>query len=226
MRPVKKNNPNQVYAKYGDARSDLIEQLGEYCSYCERYIPVSLAVEHVKPKDSHEDLELVWDNFLLACTNCNSTKNDEDVKLNDYFWPHMDNTLIPFVYDSDGLIAVNDELSDSQKEMAHNTLKLTGLDKKPKGTDKTVSNRLWKQRKEAWSVAKKQLERLERFPINQHSEIIDIILPSANQGFFSIWITVFKDYPEMIEKLIEKFTGTAVTKDTLFDIRTDYRSLL
>lgn len=226
MRPVKKNDTNNNYSKYSDARSDLIDQLGEYCSYCERYIPTSLAVEHVKPKDSHEDLEVVWDNFLLACTNCNSTKSNEDVNLNDYFWPHMDNTLIPFVYDSSGMISINDGLNDGQQKMAENTLNLTGLDKKPKASDKTVSNRLWKQRMQAWNLAKTQLERLEKFPVDQQSDIIDIILPSTNQGFFSVWITVFKDYPEMIEKLIENYTGTFVTKDTLFDVRSDYRSLL
>lgn len=50
MRPVERGSAPQAYTKYEDAIGDLEERLGIYCSYCERRLPVSLAVEHVVPK--------------------------------------------------------------------------------------------------------------------------------------------------------------------------------
>lgn len=227
MRPVNKGEAPNRYSDYKNARVDLIKRIGEYCSYCERFIPANLAVEHVKPKVPHLYLEKEWENFLLACTNCNSTKYNEDVNLNDYFWPHMDNTLIPFIYESTGLISVNQHLSEQQKIMANNTLKLTGLNKKTQDNDKTVSNRLWKHRIEMWNNATTQLQRFQRTTLENREDMIDCILDNAiGKGFFSIWITVFKDYPEIIEKLIEKFVGTAITISNMQNSRTDYRNLI
>lgn len=40
------------FSKYQDARGDLIDKLGEYCSYCEMQLDASLAVEHVQPKSN------------------------------------------------------------------------------------------------------------------------------------------------------------------------------
>lgn len=50
MRPVERGDAPRIYRRYGDAIGDLEERLGTYCSYCERRLPVSLAVEHVVPK--------------------------------------------------------------------------------------------------------------------------------------------------------------------------------
>jgi hypothetical protein len=41
------------YQQYEDAIEDLTAQLGKYCSYCERYISIGLAVEHVSKACIH-----------------------------------------------------------------------------------------------------------------------------------------------------------------------------
>jgi predicted RNA-binding protein with PIN domain len=46
MRPVVRGENTKIFKDYKDARRDLIEKLGEYCSYCEMRIPSSLDVEH------------------------------------------------------------------------------------------------------------------------------------------------------------------------------------
>ncbi|MEQ8468840.1 hypothetical protein [Coleofasciculus sp. E1-EBD-02] len=37
----------KLFHKYQDARGDLITRIGEYCSFCETPLGVSLAVEHI-----------------------------------------------------------------------------------------------------------------------------------------------------------------------------------
>ena len=81
MRPVERGTAPRTYSQYSDAIGDLEERLGTYCSYCERRLPISLAVEHVVPKDLHPELKTEWTNFLLGCTNCNSVKADQPVEV-------------------------------------------------------------------------------------------------------------------------------------------------
>jgi len=87
--PTDANGQPKQYSEYQQARPDLISRLGEYCSFCEGHIAANLAVEHILPKNWHPQLELSWDNFLIACTNCNSTKGNKDIDLADYYWPHQ-----------------------------------------------------------------------------------------------------------------------------------------
>ncbi len=142
MRPVvrgdwpKDNTGNEVkYKNYENARGELIKRFGEYCSYCEMHLDTSLAVEHVRPKkppgadNNIAGRKLNWNNFLLACTNCNSTKSNIDVELDDYFWPDRDNTFLVLQYSEGGLISSAEGLSDALKVKVKKTIKLTGLDK-------------------------------------------------------------------------------------------------
>jgi 5-methylcytosine-specific restriction endonuclease McrA len=98
MRPVERGSAPQIYAQYGDAIEDLKSRLGSYCSYCERQVAASLAVEHVIPKSLRPELETEWNNFLLGCTNCNSVKGDRAVEIQNFIWPDRDNTLLALVY--------------------------------------------------------------------------------------------------------------------------------
>ena len=77
MRPVERGDlptdsggSPKEYAKYQDARPDLIDRIGPYCSYCGMQLRTSLAVEHVKPKDANPALRIEWTNVLLSCTHC------------------------------------------------------------------------------------------------------------------------------------------------------------
>ena len=94
MRPIRRGtSPCEAdFANYRDALPDLVSRFGRYCSYCERLIPVQLAVEHIQPKGlpAYQALEGRWENFLLACVNCNSTKKDKDVVLSDVLLPDRD----------------------------------------------------------------------------------------------------------------------------------------
>ena len=90
-RPTHPNGGLKQFKTYGDMRIDLISRIGEYCSYCEVPLGVSLAIEHMLSKSmSLNDID--WNNSLLACTNCNSHKKDattSEQSLNNYYWPSM-----------------------------------------------------------------------------------------------------------------------------------------
>ena len=213
MRPVERGNhpvdargqPKQ-WTEYRHARGDLIGRLGEYCSYCEMHLDAALAVEHVLPKSIHPTLKLAWKNFLLGCTNCNSSKSSKPIRLSDYFWPDVDNTYRAFIYGPGALISVNSELTPAQRQRAQQTLALTGLDKIPTN-DPAAKDRRWLNRHEAWGRAKRAKERLQCCPTREMRE--QIVETAVDKGYWSIWMTVFADDADMRKRLIEAFVGTA-----------------
>ena len=208
MRPVIKGDaPYTSINCYQEARGYLIDRIGEYCSYCERKIPANLAVEHVEAKTHHPTKELEWDNLLLACTNCNSTKGHTNVYLSDYIWPHIDVSFHFFEYLPTSLIKANHSLSTIDTDRAERTLTLIGLNKKPSESDTTMSNRLWKHRLEAWEIALLNKERYIQ-SIDKTMSLNFIIDIAIAQGFFSVWMTVFKDFPEVCDNLVEAYIGT------------------
>jgi uncharacterized protein (TIGR02646 family) len=205
-RPTDYSEHEIQFGKYQEARSPLIQRFGQYCSYCEVKLSASLAVEHVQPKTKHPDQELEWENFLLACVNCNSTKSDKDVELSDYFWPDEDNTFRAFDYAEGGTIKPAEGLDGHLKVKATATIQLTGLDKQP-ANDPKASDRRWLNRKESWEIAQRAKERLFR---NNNDDFREQIKENAlSQGFWSIWMTVYEDDPDMRKRLIEAFPGTA-----------------
>lgn len=161
MRPVRRgSSPKQgEYKDYTDSKPDLISRLGCYCSYCERYIPTLLAVEHVQPKDLPEYGHLTgrWENFLLGCVNCNSTKINKNVQLDNTFLPDRDNTFAAFIYSADGKVAPASDLEPELFTIAEHTLALTGLDKKISQTvddnGKLIALDRVAQRMEIWAIA-------------------------------------------------------------------------
>lgn len=207
MRPIEKGINNKTFNQYKDAKGDLIDRLGEYCSYCERKLNASLAVEHVQPKSLHPERRLEWDNFLLACVNCNSSKLAADIRLEDYLWPDKDNTFQAFVYKEGGLITVNDKLDVKQKKCAQNILALAGLQKRPRLNDSKGSDRRWRHRLEAWDTATASLDDLLKDDTEPLRKCI-VRLAAAN-GHWSIWMTVFKDDRDMLKRFIESFPGTS-----------------
>jgi hypothetical protein len=66
---------------YREARRDLIESIGAYCSYCELPTSANLAVEHRLPKHYFPTSFLDWSNFLVACPICNAIKSDNPYQL-------------------------------------------------------------------------------------------------------------------------------------------------
>ncbi len=217
MRPVDKKNPptddqgvERKYLKYTEAREDLIRHIGQFCSYCNVFLPASLAVEHVQPKSIVPELEIEWSNFLLACTNCNATKGNKTIKMEDYYWADIHNTHIPFLYYEDGRVEINDELNEEEKAKAQKTLDLVGLQKYP--STKEAADRRWKNRIEAFKKAietRKLLDNIPAIMADLYQQAIVVIADSAHStGFFSVWYKVFDKYPEVKATLIHRFEGT------------------
>jgi uncharacterized protein (TIGR02646 family) len=206
MRPIERGDNSTVYLKYQEARSELIARLGQCCSYCECRLPATLDVEHIQPKDINPALRETWTNFLLACKNCNSTKGDQAIILQDYFWVDKDNTARAFVFLIGGVIEVNPSLDENMKIKAQKTMELVGLQKQPP-SNKEFSDRRWSNRKETWNMAVDSLQDLNDCNTVQMRQ--QIVRTAQGQGFWSVWMTVFKDDPDMLERLINAFAGTA-----------------
>ncbi|MBV7529639.1 HNH endonuclease [Chitinophaga sp. sic0106] len=69
---------NNDTMKYGNARGSLIQNYGEYCSYCGMPVQDSaLAIEHCLPKSVFPSEMLYYTNFFLACPSCNTQKGDK-----------------------------------------------------------------------------------------------------------------------------------------------------
>lgn len=208
MRPVDKGPSPATYTRYQDAGSHLQERIGDFCSYCERQIETNLAIEHIQPKSQVPALRNSWDNFLLGCVNCNSSKGNTLVNLDDYFWPDADNTLRAFEYVRGGLVQPNPSLSAPMQKKAQVTIMLTGLDKYPgnAGREPTSSDRRWLRRKELWQLAEMDRQRLAANDTLQMREVI--VENALGRGMFSIWWTVFAGDVDMRRRLREAFIAT------------------
>ena len=173
-----------------------------------------LAVEHVQPKDGHHghpDLKGRWENYLLGCVNCNSTKGDKQVDFDALLFPDRDNTYAAFSYGTDGTIDAAADLTGPLRDVALATLALTGLDKPiSEATDENgrlIAIDRVGQRMETWLQAKSAKEDLaaaaEKEPLRHW-----IVNYALERGFFSIWMAVFADDPAMRNRFIDAFDGT------------------
>jgi hypothetical protein len=211
MRPINRGTiPPAPFKHYRDAFPALETNLGPYCSYCERQIETHLAIEHVQPKSKQKSLELTWDNFLLACTNCNSCKGDEDIVIDNYLWPDVNNLLLALNYHSS---IITNALSQNHPahQHVHALIKLVGLDKDPGNLDRKrkpeITDQRWKYRFETLNKATKTKQRLS----GSDSEALreQIVETALSHGGFSIWFSVFLDDTDMCLRLITAFPGTA-----------------
>jgi len=212
MRPVNKGDAPRVYAKYEDAKQDLANVLGSFCSYCERRLSSNLAVEHILPKDDNlgfSHLKTVWTNFLLSCVNCNSTKSNKLIQFDQCLLPDRDNTFHVFIYYESGLIEIRNDIDQEYVVMAEELLQLVGLDKTPLTSEdpKVLFSAIerFSQRKEAWGLAKVIRNDYE----NGKVLIKHICYLATANGFFSIWMTAFDGFPEVRKELINAFAGTS-----------------
>ncbi|EGQ9329011.1 TPA: HNH endonuclease [Vibrio vulnificus] len=220
MRPVSKGaSPVKgKFKKYQDAKPDLVDRLGSYCSYCERKIATLLAVEHIDPKSLTPGLEKKWSNFLLACTNCNSCKGDGPVDLQKLLLPDRDNTFEAYIYNDDGTIEPSAQLTKGQRTLALETLNLVGLNKPPEKflttNGKAISLDRSGQRMEAILKAQNALNNFNMCPVEPMKDMI--VNLALETGFFSIWMRIFDTVPEMKVRFIEAFNGTL--RSGCFDI--------
>jgi len=212
MRPVHRGVAPRTYAAYGTAIGDLEERLGIFCSYCERRLPTSLAVEHVSPKVSDPTRELDWTNFLLGCTNCNSVKADEVTNDEDFLWPDRDNTFRAFQYSTGGFVEVSHTLGAGVNAKAKRLMNVVGLNRhKKRGWPRPARrDKRWKQREATWKLADEWKTRLATFSAEGRGIAMPLIRDLAlGYGFFSVWMTVFADDPEVCQALVLGHPGTA-----------------
>jgi uncharacterized protein (TIGR02646 family) len=213
MRPVNKKANNKNYRNYQDAKPDLIDEIGEYCSYCEVELKVGLAVEHLQPESLKPELSLKWDNFLLSCGSCNSSKGAKDIEPEDFLWPHKNNTFNAFIYTPGGEIGINKDLNELKYKKAAKTLELLGLNKR---NAKNKYNKRHSNRIGAWTKACYSYKRLQQNDSPQLRE--EIIEHALDKGYWSIWMTVFKEDIDMRRRFIKEFKGTC---KECFDQRTE-----
>lgn len=216
MRPVRRGDSPIAgdFDPYSKAQPYLMSRLGGYCSYCERRVTTQLAVEHIQPKGLAAYAHLIgrWDNYLLGCVNCNSTKKDKNVVLADILLPDRDNTFVAFTYQPDGTVvpsAACAALGLHQK--AKETLSLTGLDKRiavsVDENGKQVAIDRVSQRMEVWAVAEVAKSDVDANPGNDAVRRL-AIQTARGYGFFSIWMAVFDNNQDMRNRLIDAFDGT------------------
>lgn len=201
MRPLNKPTTAPNYtdgSPYREAKVDLIQSLGEYCSYCERHIndKKALQVEHIQPKSLVPNLERIWDNFLLACASCNIHKGIKNPITLGIRLPHTDNLMLDLEVDPDSaLISANNPEGQAFIEL----VRLSDV----AGTA-TPSDDRYIKRFETAEIAQNILEDYENGEIASKW----VVRVAQTHGFFSLWYTIFQEHPEMIEELINNFEGT------------------
>jgi uncharacterized protein (TIGR02646 family) len=220
MRPIKRGISPKKFTNYEDAKPYLVEKLGLYCSYCERRILTYLAVEHIQPQSlqKYHHLKNEWTNFLLSCVNCNSTKQAKDVILSEHYLPDRDNTAVPYQYEQNGRVAPSGKLTTArQRAIAQATIDLVGLNKYFDADPDLMKAALERYgQRQAAQVGAEEAARI--FQANNTDPMCEIIgILSAASGFFSIWMKVFENNPEVRRQIILHFPGTA---ENCFDVTT------
>ncbi|MCK6376833.1 MAG: hypothetical protein L6Q69_22415, partial [Zoogloea sp.] len=72
-----------------------------------------------------------------------------------------------------------------------------------------ATDRRWLNRLEAWGIAKESLQDLVA---NDTPQLRRQIVRTVKIGsYWSVWMTVFKDYPEILREMIRAIPGTAVS---------------
>ena len=209
--PKNEDGTDKVYTSYKQAKDDLKKALGTYCSYCEMGIENQVDIEHVIPKSHAPSLENDWNNFLLACKSCNIIKSDNNVSRDGYVFPDIENTSFLFEY-SEKDVKVKDDLPENIKVLATSTFDLVKLNRKV-DTSNMIDDRAY-SRLNSWNKAQEALKDfLELLPISTTPEkkyaLVNLTANTCN-GFFSMWIQIFQNYPEVKKAILENVNGTAM----------------
>ena len=216
MRPVNKGkSPYQKIKSYEEATSYLGKRLGFYCSYCEMPIKNVPEVEHFIAK-SQGGSETDWENLLLGCKYCNTRKKDKVTlqEAGEYLRPDCDNTALAYSYEHGIPQIAKERLLETDKtgsfyEKAQRLFGVVQLNHVPIPKEK---DRRFHARNEAYQIAKESLQNWKQVKENrnEYTDIVknQILLTAVGSGFFSVWMTVFSEEPEMLLAFIEKFPNT------------------
>ena len=214
MRPVTRSawpqdaNGNQKQfsdSNYKGFFSDLLDNFGFYCSYCEKCD--HLDVEHVIPKAAPAGADLVvdWNNLLLGCPACNRDyKKNKNQGRTGYIWPDEVDSFRFYEYLSSGDLRVISTLSQADKDKAQATINLCGLAPKPKSQATENKDFLWLKRSQVWTIAENFKSKY-----SEGTETAQSISEMAfTFGFWSVWITVFDGVDEVVNAISDRFNGT------------------
>lgn len=228
MRPIDKGSvplisgqPKTV-SNYAAWRKDLIDRIGAYCCYCNIPLPNNAEVEHSQPKNPKPGFAAGswtdWENMSLACGPCNRAKSNKPVSEATHYLPDKHNTTMALEY-----IVIDHPYRIGQRAcvprvathprvnaaMSQATIDLLELASCGMEDGKEVDRR-WKLRAEALIQAQIVRKNWEVYG-HRHQEgfIIQLKGQARSSGFFSIWMKVFEDVPEICLALIDAFPGTA-----------------
>lgn len=201
MRPVFKGTSPQAYTNYQQAKDDLRNVIGGYCSYCEMNISNQPDIEHVVPKSKNPEIKNEWYSLLLACKTCNSSKSNNNETREAYLFPDTHNTAYAYLYTQTS-VEVNTALSDQDQKLAQATLDLVNLNRE-KDTSGGVDDRRFARVRE-WNKA---LESLQDFIACDSDEMARQIGRSPS-GFHSSWLEVFRAYPKVKAAILRQVVGT------------------
>ena len=215
MRPVVKSirfsapNVPLEYTDWKDAKLELTNELGTFCSYCEKYNSRSaLHVEHIygrKCTDGadnliYDHLKGRWDNFLLACVNCNAIKNKKDIAIPAPYLPHTNNLLHFIEIVQGGIIQIKPAVTGTDRIRTQAFIDLVGLDRIPGHPEHSDKDDRWDNRLKVFHIAERQLTKFTKpIPETDLETIIDL---ARTNGYFSIWFTVFNDFEEVRQALV------------------------
>ncbi len=228
MRPIAKGPVPQIGEKpkvvkhYQEWREDLRMRIGRYCCYCNIPLLSGAHVEHVFPKNPPEGVIkgsfLDWDNMLFACINCNSSKGNTPIADSLFFLPEVHNTHLAFEYrviahpfklGQKACVPIPSQYSLVDSAKARRTIDLLKLDdlKHDKGEEKDLR---WHYRHQALLIAEQWKRGWDEIGHFQANNFIPLLLTAATaKGFFSIWMQVFSNVPQICLALIDAFPGTA-----------------
>lgn len=211
MRPVEKGEAPRIYTDYGQARHDLADIIGYYCSYCEMRVFNSIEVEHILPQNQG-GAPLDWSNFLLSCKYCNTIKSDHNDNLENFLWPDIDNTDLAFHYSEGFVIQPISSISPENIQLSQNAIDLMGLDRIPGSINEpTKADTRWRAREAAWSSAKISYHNWSILPIKEMAQQIAITALLA--GNYSIWMEIFKDIDEVLIEIDNLYRTKGLYKE-------------
>jgi hypothetical protein len=200
----------------GSAKQELTDEIGTFCSFCGKYNSRSaLHVEHIrgkKCKDAadnyiYDHLKFRWDNFLLACINCNSVKGNKDVVALNSFLPNINNLLHFVDILSGGLIEVKNSVTGENLARTRAFIDLVGLDRVPGHPRHSPKDDRWDNRLKAYDLA---LRHLHKYTAEVRTTDIETIIDLAGKtGFFCVWYSVFNLHFEVKEALVKGTTDSS-----------------
>lgn len=218
MRPVNKGeSPYQTIKDYAEAMPYLEKRLGKYCSYCEFPIKHVPEVEHIVSKANGGD-RTDWKNLLLGCKYCNTRKSKtiSPENVEEYIWPDCDNTALAYTYEN-GIPEVNEKKLlevDGTGEFYRKAKKLFDLVELGHVPNEKEKDKRFIERIEAFQTAQICLNNWKGITAIENNPVVlksfkDLIATCAlKSGFFSVWMTVFSQEPEILQMLIEGFPNT------------------